>query len=315
MAQLIPFRSTKKLEYLHDKTPTINTAEVQQIPKYKRQRQYEIRHVHGMKTWMMDFIFLKRDNSVLQAEEHENAIRGNTRNLLTVLLLLHCNSRYCIAQIVPSRSEQYVQPLILMLFQDDRIDTLITDSEKSFRTRSLTRLFGDGKIKHIVYNMKALEQQNVMFAHRYLALIDRMSRTLRDMIFNCKRNNPAFTLTQTALQSILQIYNDTPHSTLTAIMKFPVSPQQMIDYPVLHQEFIRRVMSMNTLTMARSKTVNVGDEVYLHQPRALGLKRRNNVEDDTYVITEKLPGGQYRLQNTRDKSIVKLARRGDFILT
>ena len=317
MAQLIPFRSTKKLSHMLQtgKISILDAPRVQHIPIYKRQPQYEQRHVHGMKSWMMDFMFLKPDGGVLQSMEQTEAKSGKTRNLITILLLLHCNSRYCIAHIVPSRSEQYVKPLIVLLWSNGDLDTLITDAEPSFRTLSLNSLYQDGRVKHIVYNVDAMEKQKVVFAHRYLALIDRMSKTLRDMIFNSKTASPDFVLTEESLQAILNTYNDTPHSTLTAIMRFPVTPKQMKQYPILQDEFIRRLMSMNQSNAIYSRNVRVGDKVYLHQPRMLGLKRRNNVEDDPYVITEILAGGQYRLQNTRDKSIVKVARRGDFILT
>ena len=316
MAQLIPFRSYPKLSHMlrTGKIGILDAPRVQHIPIYKRQPQFEQKHIHGKKTWMMDFMFLKPDGGVLQQEEQKEAKTGKkTRNLITVLLAIHCNSRFCEAHVVPVKAEKYVKPLILILWHEGLIDTLITDADASFRTVTLNRLYQDGRfIKHIIYNVDALEKQNVLYAHRYLALIDRMSKTLRDMLFNCKVSDPSFTLTEQSLQSIIRIYNTTPHSTLTNIMRFPVMPVQMARYDVLQDEFIRRVMSQNVTHAKDSRTVKVGDKVYLHQPRALGLKRRNNVEDDPYVVTE-IQRGTYKLSNKRNGSI-KTARRGDFIL-
>ena len=95
-------------------------------------------------------------------------------------------------------------------------------------------------------------------------------------------------------------------------MRFPVTPVQMLRYDVLQDEFIRRVMSQNQSNAIYSRDVKVGDMVYLHQPRALGLKRRNNVEDDPYEVIY-VQHGTYKLANKRNGSI-KTARRGDFIL-
>ena len=315
MSLPIPFRSYPKLSHMLQagRISISDTPRVQHIPIYKRQPQFEQKHIHGKKTWMMDFMFLKPDGGVLQQEEKKEAKTGKkTRNLITVLLAIHCNSRYCEAHVVPSKSEQYVKPLILMLWHEGLIDTLITDADASFRTVTLNRLYQDSLLKHIIYNVDALEKQNVLYAHRYLALIDRMSKTLRDMLFNCKVSDPSFTLTEQSLQSIIRIYNTTPHSTLTNIMRFPVTPVQMLRYDVLQDEFIRRVMSQNQSNAIYSRDVKVGDMVYLHQPRALGLKRRNNVEDDPYEVIY-IQHGTYKLSNKRNGSI-KTARRGDFIL-
>ena len=303
MSGIIPYRSTPKLSHLlQSQAITITDAlNVQQIPKFqpKVQDKAALKHLHGKKSWFMDFIYLKRYGEVIQEDNEENE-----SDKFIILLCVHCNSRYTIASIVPSRENKYIRPLILWIYQRGLIDTLITDAESGFNTF-------DTYIKHITYNMNAMEEDHVN-AHVYLAPIDRMARTLRDMVFNAKRFNKTFELNADTLQEIVKIYNTTPHATLTEIMGFPVSPVQMLVFPILQDEFIRRVMSQNVTHAKDSRTVKVGDKVYLHQPRALGLKRRNNVEDDPYEVIY-VQHGTYKLSNKRNGSI-KTARRGDFIL-
>ena len=317
---LLPFRSSRKLSYqLQNHSISIDDAmRVKEIPKYmpKHQQHYSIKHVHGKKTWMMDFAFIKGEGEVIQPDEEtkKTDVAPRFKNQQVILLRLHCNSRYCEANIVPSKSEQYVKPVLLMMLHSGRLDTLITDADASFNTIALNRIYQGGHvIKHIIYNMDALEKTHA-FPHTLLAPIDRMTRTLRDMLFNCKRMNPAFRLTEDSLQQVLRIYNNTPHSTLTKILGFPCTPNQVLTYEVLQDELIRRLMTKNFITSSPAiAAVNIGDEVYLHQPHAFNLKRRNTVEDDQYVVQEIIGGSKYILVNTHNPSIVKVAHRADFI--
>ena len=306
MSGIIPYRSTPKLSHLlQSQAITITDAlNVQQIPKFqpKVQDKAALKHLHGKKSWFMDFIYLKRYGEVIQEDNEENE-----SDKFIILLCVHCNSRYTIASIVPSRENKYIRPLILWIYQRGLIDTLITDAESGFNTF-------DTYIKHITYNMNAMEEDHVN-AHVYLAPIDRMARTLRDMVFNAKRFNKTFELNADTLQEILKIYNTTPHATLTEIMGFPVSPVQMLVFPILQDEFIRRVLSYNMRLMdSVISQVKVGDIVYLHQPRKKLMKRRNSVEDDEYVVSE-IHGGKFILTNTKHPHVHKIAHRKDFILS
>ena len=317
---VLPFRSSRKLSYqLQNQSISINDAlRVREIPKYmpKYQQGLSLKHVHGKKTWMMDFIFIKGEGEVIQPDEEtkKTDTAPRFRNQQVILLRLHCNSRYCEANIVPSKAEEYVKPVVLMMLHSGRMDTLITDADTSFNTTALNRIYQGGHvINHIIFNMDEL-QKTYAFPHTLLAPIDRMARTLRDMIYNCKRMDTAFRLTDESLQQILKIYNNTPHSTLTKIMGFPCTPLQVLTYEVLHDELIRRLNTKNHITATSSATtsVKVGDEVYLHQPHAFNLKRRNTVEDDVYIVRE-ITGGKYVLVNSRNPSIVKITHRQDFI--
>ena len=319
---LYPYRSSAKLSYgLQGGLLSIEDAlRIQEIPTYqpKYQQKYSIMHVHGKKTWMMDYIFIKGNGEVITKDEEikdkDNDSVVQSRKLKIILLRLHCNSRYCEADIVPNRRDEIVRPLMLLYIRRGVMDTVITDSEPSFQSESLRRyVYRDGVMKHIVYNMSMPWRDNA-FPHTYLALVDRMARTLRDMLFNCQRASAAFVLTNETLQQVLNIYNNTPHATLTKIMGFPVTPANMFKYPILQDEYIRRVMSRNQSLVTSSvyTDVKVGDIVYLHAPRQLFDKRRGSVEDDMYRVID-IQGLAFVLQNTRDPRYIKKVHRGDFI--
>ena len=284
LKDVCPFRSSTKLsaeeKYL-----------VTHIPKWsaKKAASVSLHHMHGPRTWMCDHLFIKGDGEVIQSD-------GNDNGHITILLaFLHCNSRLFQAYIVTDKSlHTFAEKVRLYLvphlpyetyFPDwirnnnlSLMDTLLCDA--AFEKRGLKTFLQQRGVQMISKNIKRTKD------HGFLSPIDRMARTLRDMIFNAKRMDPKFVFNADTLKKLCAAYNSAPHVTLSNIMGFKVTPKDVFWNLDLQDEIVRRTYLQNykIIKSPEFNSIHVGDIVYLHKPRQFGEKRRLNVEDTPYKI-------------------------------
>ena len=274
---IIPFRSKEKGGRDSDHIPVWNR---------KIASKLSLHHQHGPRTWMCDHFFIKGDGEVIQ--------EGDTADII-IVAFLHVNSRLFHAYIVPDKGldsffnvlQYYIIPHLPYetAFPDwirnnylSLMDTLLCDA--AFDRAGIKQWLEERGVKMISKNIHRTKD------HSFLSPIDRMARTLRDMIFTAKRNNPALTFNEETLKSLCRIYNTTPHATLTKIMGFKVCPNDVFMNMELQDEITRRIYLQNykTATSAGFQSVRVGSLVYLHRPREFGKKRRLNVEEIPYRV-------------------------------
>ena len=163
---------------------------------------------------------------------------------------------------------------------DDQGRYIIDPADRSNRNIAIAQIYCNNRIKHVSYNIKRNAE------HSKLAPVDRLARTLRDMIFNAKRENPAFTLTPETLRKLCDIYNRSPHETLSRVMGFSTYPLAVYKNKTLQDEICLRLLAQNYHTAHRIQQEHIdnGSEVWLHNPRVFGKKRRNTVEDKPYRV-------------------------------
>ena len=313
---LLPFRSKNKLLRKQDE------AELPPpIPRYifKHQRKLTLHHIHGPKTWMIDFMMIN-DTNVSQSDR-----------TLYVLNLIHCNTRFWFPCMVKNQSAEVVMKAILALIRTETypwtngsiIDTIISDAAKTFTTTATVDEFCRMlRIQQIAYNMSeggvqvrpAVQQPTTSQYHDQLAMIDRISRTLRDMIATVQRTKPNFTLTPKTLTQLANIYNQTPHNTLSKTMGFDVTPYDALKNRKLQDEIVRRwtVENYNLLDTPYFTSIQPGTLVYLYAPKQIFEKRRSNVESTPYVVIES-HAGNYIIRNI-ETGQQKTVQRKDFIL-
>ena len=332
----IPFRSREKLKQY--RTLTAEAFEDHSIPKWTRKKQirYSIHHVHGPHTWMIDYFFFTPDGKVIE-NNVTNENEAKRRNLIVVLAMMHCNSRLFCAFIVDARTQAEFRDLLNNYFvaSDEletftgisrpKIDTIISDYEKSFgldvnknedgtyeivfdgsgRSIDMAQLYKRRHIKHISYNVASDDN-----GHSKMALIDRMARTLRDMIYNARRMHPWFTLNDETLTQMCKQYNHSIHSTLSSIIGFAVTPFDVYVHQDLQNEICRRTMEANYRTAQHilDEDIKIGKELWVYQPHVFGKKRRNNVEDDPYEVVDYLGPAAFQVRNKNDGSIKNRTR-------
>ena len=288
MTQLLPFRSKSKVKALIDRglvEPAYHSGSTpiylyQPMPKYiaKKQRPgKEYKHIHGDKTWMVDIAFISVSGEVIQAateEQVETLAKEHPKTIKIVLICLQCNSRFVAATIMPNRRADTIYPYIKQLTdqQDCPCDTIISDDDASLAS-AIADIPAIKQGRHITYNMSDTKYT----IHSMLAPIDRFTRTLRDMLFNSKLtlNNQSDKENNKALKGLIRIYNNTPHSTLSRVMGFSVTPNDMLSNIELQHEFMRRIQAYNANVF---DTINnefkKGEIVYVYQPPKPFGKRR-----------------------------------------
>ena len=99
------------------------------------------------------------------------------------------------------------------------VNVLTFDGEKAIQSKDFKKLLKDNNIKLISVNSNS---------HTSLSLIDRLSRTLRDIAFNLGLNEISG---QEQMNLILYYYNTTRHDTLTKII-FSSHPELKKNYPL-----------------------------------------------------------------------------------
>ena len=290
---LKPFRS--KLKTSRNK---------QKIPRYinKVQRKFNLHHIHGPNTWQIDFM------------DFEGT---------PIINLIHCNSRFWMPAMTERQDAQAVMNALKALFHSGlKIDTLVSDAAKVFTTTHLIKdLCQSLRIQQIVYNMNDKGAQVLPYPappstvdyHNLLSIVDRISRTLRDMVFNVQLSQPDFKLTPETLFELAKIYNTTPHATLSETMGFNVCPADVLKYQKLQDELIRRwtIDNINKTESYEFQRVKIGDKVYLHQPPQPFTKRRLTVEASPYVVVDK-HNGNYIIQRGEEPPLK--VQRKDIIL-
>ena len=236
MNQLLPYRSQQKVKALVQRHLVPPHSYYQPIPKYiaKKQRpQQEYMHIHGERTWLVDVAFIASHGEVVQAAKGDDeALKREckTKYVNIILICLHANSRVVCAARLPNRTAKSIANCLKWLSQRQKCpcDTVISDADESIA--KAVKMVPNIK-NHVVYSMSA----PATTIHTALALIDRFTRTFRDMLFNSK-----LTLTNNdVLRELIQLYNNTPHATLSRIMGFDVTPDEMISNIDLQHEFMR----------------------------------------------------------------------------
>ena len=335
---IIPWRSQRKLQtFLESSRPEYLPT----IPKYipKKQRIYDLHHVHGIYTWIADYFFFKPDGGVIDSNVN-SAIEAQKQKLIIVLALLHCNSRLFVAYIVKDKSGDTFKKLLERIFLTSNqlaekdfgvrpiVDTLITDEERSFgldvrrQSDGQYMRINDGSKRDIattiLYEQRRIQHiSHISKQHAQSAIIDRMARTLRDMIFNAHRQNPQFRLNNSTLIRLCNIYNTSPHATLTKIMGFDVTPQDAYVHIDLQNEICRRIAceNYNTHQLIAHENINIGDKVWIHQPREPLKKRRNSVRDDEYEVVGFSGAALFVRNKNKPESAIERVSRNNIVLS
>ena len=147
---------------------------------------------------------------------------------------------------------------------------------------------------------------NNKYFHTMLSLVDRMCRTLRDMIYNAKFNNPRLEVDNGLLYRLCEIYNNVQHDRLSEVMGFPITPEQMFKYKSVQEEFVRRASAHNYRIRDINRGLPEGEIVRVRNAPAPFKKRRNTVEDDEYEVLAY--DGRYWLRNLTTGNIGRYLR-------
>ena len=182
------------------------------------------------------------------------------------------------------------------------ITSLRFDGESAIKSDVFQKYLSDKKIKFI---------PTIPKQHSSLSLIDRLSRTIRDMAYNMNVE----IYDQAMMDVILNYYNLSPHKTLTKIF-FKLDPYLKLKYPYgiapidvdkeLEELYIKECYKYNVMIKSKyDLEVNLNKPVYcwLYKDKDKLSKSRTQLYPDLFMIVGK-ENNLYELRNIRTNEIM-----------
>ena len=128
--------------------------------------------------------------------------------------------------------------------------------------------------------------------HSSLGIIDRVIRTIRDIAYKSgvKEINPRI------MNDIVNLYNNTPHSTLSKYAGMPVTPNDVDDEnPELEAFIVRKIQQENFNIMSKfGFNLYPNQEVVVYNVPSSMAKRRSVIEPGSFKIKQRL-GNLYQI--------------------
>ena len=240
------------------------------------------------------------------------------------LVLININTRYlCVEPMNMKHGDNYLKNntkstkayLKAIREINKRLNKIISN-EKSYSTRKIKYLFGDGEPSfkskeawnyYSSYNINfnpvsRIDGENGKSypIHTGLSIVDRVIRTIRDMAnnLNLKIINPA------DMEYIVDYYNKSSHKTLSKFANFPVSPEIVQNDLELEKYIIFNMVkdNYNKINNNNDYKLNEGQIITVYNPKNNTMdKKRNITKPDKYVFI-----GQNVGRNNRLFNVVKL---------
>ena len=268
------------------------------------QHRLQIRQIFPPNTWLIDLVRFKAESDderwyvfFVEANTRYLMIYSGNGNWITEDAWVRQSSR------VPSDTFQHLFEQFLAnnrIVKDDIVQVkpvkrIVADSERAFWSRSMMNFYASHRIETQRINVK--EE-----GHIRLAILDRIVRTIRDMLFNLK--SQSFTIDD--LQEVARVYNNTKHRILKA------TPQQAHNDPTLEMQFINTLQGTNFQIQHQADyELQPGTIVSVRAQLGPFEKRRTTVLPDDYEVVERMPQCSFKLRNVNDETDVIVKPRRD----
>ena len=273
----IPFKTKRKVDALARAGLEENKRKVliNSFPTKQNEKTYGFRTVapHGM--FIIDLMFGRETTYLI-------AIEVNTRKLYAQPTNVIVDGDFFSSSKNSKNTEQYLQALQEIINQGAEIKALKGDGESAFTSKKSLRFYKNHGITFIPVDRLILANGSTDPSHTSLALIDRAIRTIRDMAYNVGKQ-----LEPSIVHQLVMIYNQTPHSTLSKLMGFDVSPDLASSDPELETEIARRLAANNyQITLRPLFVLPYGTRVYVYENYDKMSKRRTIIKPDPYKVID-----------------------------
>ena len=247
-----------------------NESKRSHLIKLDAQYKTQLHRVFPLYTWIVDIVYF---------------------NGRSYLLCVEANTRYAVIY-ESSRHPATVAKRLAELGSGNTIRKLIGDGDTAFKSN--VKEFCD--TNGVIYDFRKADDTQ----HTYTAILDRIVRTFRDMLFNLKVKEP----NALDLNNIAKIYNKTHHQTLSKILGHPATPEGLHRNEGLQLLFIRRLRGINWSKMhVKSYVIPEGRKVFVRAKYGKMEKRRGTTENDVYTVVSH-QGALYTVKNKEGETKV-----------
>ena len=304
----IPFKTKYKQNYLiiDDKYPFLKPKKLL-TNSFPNNRRFNLHAVapHGL--FIIDFMFVDETCYLV-------AIELNTRKLYVEPTNIVSDRTYetngpldqsHFMAITKDKKNHilYLTALKKIMSSGANIKALRGDGEGAFIDKDSLKFYNENNIKFYPVPRIKLTSGKTEPNHTSLAVIDRVIRTLRDMSYNS-----GLKLTPTTIKQFAQIYNDTPHSTLSKVMNFNVTPNMVSSDIGLETEICRRIEQQNYNIINHPMfDVPEGVECTVLESYDQFAKKRSKIKPDLYKVIG-FKDNKYVLQNVNTGKKIKESR-------
>ena len=292
-----PFRSAKKNSYVIANNLVSGNNNFPLTDRFptKNNRRFELKTVapHGL--FIADLMFVKDYCYLIMIEVNTRKIYIEPTNIIYT-------DSYESTTKDKKNTQLYLKALTNIRNRGADIKAIKGDGEGAFNSRESLDYYRKNNITFIAVERMKLANGHTDPSHTSLALIDRAIRTLRDMAYNSRID-----LTPINISRLVDIYNHTPHSTLSRIMGFDVCPTDAANDKELETEIARRIQQQNYSTVYKpSYLLPNGTVCRVFEEYDKFSKRRSQVKPDYYKVIGN-NGTKYLIENVnnpRDKLLL-----------
>ena len=324
-----PYRTYEKLKPLYDEIDKSNIKTYNNFDIKKSKNNYSLKTYSNVKNSFIGDIFFESNISAFLL-----LININTRyayayqlgkiNTTEIINVDENNKEYEMSYATKGRKTTDEIIKAFNRFIDDKrrennklrhtnikpVNILRFDGERAIGSKRFIEYLNNNNIKFI---------PSIPGIHTSLSLIDRLSRTIRDIAFNL---NIEGIYTQEIMNKIINYYNNTRHETLTKILfkAYPelkedylngISPKDVNENNKLETLYVKEcikynlfVSSQNNYELDKNETVKVYNNMNKMStlPLAKSKKRTTLLKDD-YKVVDKV-GNIYKLKNVSTNRVL-----------
>ena len=190
----------------------------------KQSKSYMLRTVAPRHSFIIDYFFPGKFSYLL-------AVNINTRKSYAIPspgIVQTGENRFTKTETNNKTTDTAISQLNKLIKQT-KIKFILCDQEAAFKSDAFHRLCTNNGIKIIHYiknNVKGLIETNEASRgnHGALSILDRLCRTIRRMNYNLGNSSD---IPPDIMERLIQEYNNSPHKTLSDIVGFPISPNEV----------------------------------------------------------------------------------------
>ena len=225
----------------------------------KKNRKYQLKAVAPRHTLIIDLFYANHFTYLL-------AINVNTRKAFAIpspqIKPIQSSPPSQTAQHFPSylvpktkhKDKDNVIDMLTQLLKQTPIKMIICDQERSFISDKFEQFCANKGIRLHYYVINNIRDEytgkdNRMIIHNSLAILDRFCRTLRNMAYNIGVIDQE--IDPNLMSKLINIYNNSPHTTFYRILKKAITPNEMDKNKLLEDKLCYQLVRHNFVVRNR----------------------------------------------------------------